>query len=256
MKDRPEVPEEEILEVVNNTKQIDFSKPFDFIRYNFLLEILYIPFYLLAFIFVGGSALYFGLRVKNRRNRKILREQGCIVISNHCHYFDTVFTSWLIFPRRLYITVVQRNYEVPIVRAILRIFRAMPIPTSPVGFKMITKPIGDALKKGHHVMFLPEGELVVMSQTIHRFRPGAFYQSYIHQVPIVPFVYLLKKRLFFGRDIGGAGAQFTQVIGEPIYPPKLIDGERFPKKELDEFAERAASWMEHTIADYQQTRGV
>lgn len=250
MKERPEIPAEKIIEVRNNTKKIDFSKPYLFIRTGLLYDLLLIPFWFLALFFVGGSAVWLGLKVKGRKNLRVMKKQGCIVVSNHCHYFDTVFTSWTIFPRRLYITVVQRNFEVPAVRILLKIFRAIPIPSSPAGFKMITKPIGEALARGHNVMFLPEGELVVMSQTIHRFRPGAFYQSYIHQVPLVPFVHVIKKRDFFGKDIGAAGARITQVIGEAVHPPKLTGEPGFPKKELDEMADTVAGWMERTIAEY------
>ena len=104
-------------------------------------------------------------------------------------------------------------------------------------------------------MFLPEGELVFLSQTIHRFRPGAFYQSYIHQTPVLPFVYIIKRRKWRGKEMGPAWVKMTQVIGEPIYPPKPVEGDMFPKKELDSMAETAASWMERTIAEYHQTVG-
>ena len=206
--------------------------------------------FILAWIFCFFSARYFSLRLKGRKNLRILRDQGCIIVSNHCHYYDTVFTSYRLLPRKLFITVVQRNFEVPFVRHLLTIFRALPIPGSPAGFKMITEPLGRVLKKGHHVMFLPEGELVVNSQTIHRFRPGAFYQSYIHQVPILPFVYIIRPRRLFGRDLGPALVKFTQVVGEPIYPPKTASDGSFPKQALDDYAETVASWMEERISEY------
>ncbi len=104
-------------------------------------------------------------------------------------------------------------------------------------------------------MFLPEGDMVVNSQTIHRFRPGAFYQSYIHQVPILPFVYLLKPRMLFGKEMGPAWMKFTQVVGEPVYPPPLRDDGTFPKKELDNYAESVASWMEECISEYHAPEG-
>ncbi len=55
--------------------------------------------------------------------------------------------------------------------------------------------------------------------------------------------------------MGPAWVKMTQVIGEPIYPPKPVEGDMFPKKELDSMAETAASWMERTIAEYHQTVG-
>lgn len=255
MKERPEIPEEEIIEVKHDSKKIDFSKPYKFVYDEFWFDILTFPFYVFAIIFCFLSARFFSLRIRGRKNLRILGKKGCIVVSNHCHYFDTVFTSYRILPRRLFITVVQRNFEVPIVRRILRIFRALPIPASPVGFKMITEPIGRLLAKKNHVMFLPEGELVFMSQTIHRFRPGAFYQSYMHQAPILPFVYLLERRRLFGKEMGAAWAKFTQVIGEPFYPPPPREDGKFPKEELDIYADSVATWMEDQISVYHSRKG-
>lgn len=244
---RPEIPEEKIFEVKNNNKKIDFSKPFKIIYFDWWFHILTLPFYLLCIFFVFCSSFYFSLRVSGKKNMKILKQRGCITISNHCHYFDTVFANYVLFPMRLYISVVQRNYEVPYIRRILRFLRAFPIPGGPLGLKMITGPVGEALKRGYHVHFLPEGELVHLSQTIHRLRPGAFYQSYIHQVPLVPMVYILQRRRLFGKEMGPNWVTMRLVFGEAIYPPELVEGTEFPRKLLKEMSEKAASWMELTI---------
>ncbi len=254
MKERPEIPQEKIIEV-NNARPLDFTKPYKFIYNDWWFDILTFPAFLLAGFFCFLAARFFGLRTKGRKNLRKMRKQGCIVVSNHCHYFDSVFASYRHFPGKLFITVVQRNIEVPVARTIQRILRALPIPSSPVGFKMITGPIGEVLKKGHNVLFLPEGELVVNSQTIHRFRPGAFYQSWIHQVPIIPFVYILKRRRLFGRELAPPWLRFTQVIGEPVYPPPPTGDGSFPKNALDEYAEKVASWMEDRISEYHSTDG-
>jgi 1-acyl-sn-glycerol-3-phosphate acyltransferase len=151
---------------------------------------------------------------------------------------------------RLYISVIQRNYEVPIIRVILRIVRAFPIPASASGLKMITGCVGEALRRGYHVHFLPEGELVYLSQTIYRFRMGAFYQSYVHQTPILPMVYVFKRRRLFGRELGPNWIKMTLVFGEPMYPPALREGEKVPRKDLAQMADTAASWMERVLAEY------
>ena len=247
---RPEIPEEKIIQIQNNTKKVDFSKPFKFIYFEFWFDVLTFPFFILCFIVIFCCGLFFGFRVEGRNNKKILRKRGCITISNHCHYFDTVFAGYVLYPKRLYITVAQRNYEVPYIRRLLRLLRTFPIPASAMGFKMITKPIGKALKHGYHVHFLPEGELVHLSQTIHRFRPGAFYQSYLHQAPIVPMVYVMKRRRFFGKVMGPNWIKMKLVIGKPIFPPKLTGETGFPKEDLADMSEKAASWMEETIVNH------
>ena len=115
-----------------------------------------------------------------------------------------------------------------------------------MGLRMITDPIGEALRRGHHVHFLPEGDLVYLSQTIYRFRLGAFYQSYLHQAPVLPMVYVFRRRRFFRKELGPNWVKMTLVFGEPIYPPKLREDTKFPIEDLERMSEAAASWMERT----------
>jgi len=254
IKERPEIPEEKIIKIKRNTKKIDFTRPYTFIYFDPWFHYLTLPFFLMAIFLATLCRFFFGLRIEGARNKEILRERGCITISNHCHYFDTVFAGLSLFPMRLYVSVIQRNYEVPIIRRILRIVRAFPIPASPSGLKMITGPVGEALRRGYHVHFLPEGDLVFLSQTIYRFRLGAFYQSYFHQAPILPMVYVFKRRRIFGRELGPNWIQMTLVFGDPIYPPALRKDKKTPRDDLARMAEKAAAWMERTLADHHPER--
>ena len=174
------------------------------------------------------------------------------MVSNHRHYFDTVLTSVVRFPRKLYVSVAQRNFEVPIARRVLRLTYAFPIPSRRAGLKMITPVIGKALALKRHILFLPEGDLVHLSQTIYRFRLGAFQQAYYHQVPIIPQVYVLKRRVLFGKTMGPNWVKMICVYGDPILPPPTSEDGKVPKKALQEIAETVANWMESTIAAYQE----
>lgn len=247
--DRPEIPEEQIIEV-NNSKKIDFSKPYKFIYFEWWFHLLTLPFYAFCYILVWLCGRFFGLKVKKSKEvRKLLRKQGCLIVSNHCHFFDTVFANMIFSPQRIYVSVVQRNFEVPGVRILLRMLRAFPIPSSSIGFKMITPPVGEALRRGHHVLFLPEGNLVHLSQTIYRFKPGAFHQAYIHQTPIVPIVYIQKRRHFFGKEMPKNWIKMICVFGRAYYPPAKKEEETLPREELKEMSNSVAKWMEDTIAE-------
>jgi 1-acyl-sn-glycerol-3-phosphate acyltransferase len=92
-------------------------------------------------------ARFLDLTIEGKENLKIMKKQGCIVISNHCHYFDTVFANVFIYPEVMHTSVAQRNFEVPIIRRILRIIRCFPIPARKDGLEMIRKPVGEALKR-------------------------------------------------------------------------------------------------------------
>lgn len=245
--ERPEIPKDKIIQV-NNKYRIDFDKPFKFIYMDWWYEILVIIPFLISYIVTLFVAAFYGLRIKGRKNLKIMRKQGCITISNHCHYFDTVFANFVVLPRALHTAVAQRNFEVPYARRLLRIHRAFPIPANGRGLEMIKEPVGEALRKKHHIHFLPEGDLIVGSQTIHRFKLGAFMLSYWHQAPIIPIVYVIKRRKWRGKEMSSKWLKFTQVIGEPLFPPPLRDDGTLPAEEIEAMADRAATWMEDTIA--------
>jgi len=244
------IPKEKIIPVTNDIKKIDFTKKYTLIYFNWWYELLIRPFYYFCYFLTFLCACYYRLRVTGRENKRILRKRGCIVIANHCHYFDTVFANYTLFPHRLYTAVAQRNFEVPIARRILRYLRAFPIPKTTAGLKIITKPIGEVLRRGHHVLIMPEGDLCLMSQEIFRFKPGAFYMACHYQVPILPIVYVLTHRLKNG-DVSKRPI-FHQVIGEPLIPPPLTPDGNAPIEELDKLMTRAAQWMEDTIAFYQK----
>jgi len=241
------IPKEKIIVVKRNTKKIDFTRKYKFIYFDWWFELLISPFFLICYALTALCAVYFSLRVTGREHLRILREKGCIVISNHCHFLDTVFANYTIFPQRLYTSVVQRNFEVPIIRRILRYLRAFPIPNSALGFKMIANPVGEALRRGHHVLILPEGDLCYLSQEIFQFKQGAFYMAYYHQAPILPIVYVLTKRIKNGVEKNPHRPRIHQVIGAPMYPPPPNPDRSFPKKELNEMMDKAAQWMEDTI---------
>lgn len=249
---RPEIPEEKIIQV-NTTRKIDFQKPYQFIYHQWWYNIISFLFCFLVVVLFGLAALFFyGLKIVDRKKvRKLMRRKGCIVVSNHCHYLDTLYASVVLYPRRMNISVVQRNFEVPIVKTLLWLVRCFPIPASSSGLKMITKPVGESLRRKQHVLFMPEGNMVVFSQTIYRFRLGAFQQSYIHQAPLVPMVYVLKRRRIFGKEMPEGWVKMILIYGDPVMPPPLRDDIESTKEELQGMADQVAGWMENTIQAYQ-----
>lgn len=254
---RRQIPAEMIIPVTLNKKKIDFAKPYNFIYFDWWFNVLVLPIFLFFYPLAVLCALHYRLKVSGKENLKILREKGCILIANHCHYFDTIFVSYKLFPRHVYTAVAQRNYEIPYVRRILRFFRAFPIPKGPQGLKKIIKPVGEALRRGHHVLIMPEGDLCLMSQEIFTFKPGAFYLSYYHQAPILPIVYVLASADKKDAAPTPGRLRFHQIIGPPIYPPPRSadadtdEDEDTHQAALDAMMDQAAQWMEDTIARYQ-----
>ena len=250
-KERREIPRGKLFVVTSNTKKIDFDKKFNFLYFDWWFQLIDMPVLIFLWVVAALFALYMGLRVTHREHMQILRQRGCILVSNHCHYFDTVFAGFVLFPMHLYISVAQRNFEVPIVRRLLRLVRGFPIPARKDGFEKIRMSVGEALRRGHHVLFLPEGDLVFLSQEIYRFRSGAFRMAYLNQAPILPMVYVLRPRRIFGRKQSPNWPQMQLVFGEPIMPPPLTQDGTLPMEAIHVMMDRVADWMEETIATYQ-----
>jgi 1-acyl-sn-glycerol-3-phosphate acyltransferase len=251
--ERPEIPAEEIIEV-NNSKPIDFQKPYRFIYTQWWFLLLSVPFTFLSIVLMSlCSVFFYGLKVVGRKKvRKLMRKKGCIVMSNHCHYLDTAYASVILWPKRLYISVVQQNFEVPIARTLLWLVNCFPIPASASGLKMITSSVGSVLKRKKHVLFMPEGNLVYLSQKIYRLRLGGFQQAYYHQAPLIPIVYVLKRRRIFGKEMPKHWVKMICVFGDPVIPPPLREDQEAPKEELQKMADHVANWMETTILSYQE----
>jgi len=251
-KERKEIQEEQIIQV-KNTKKINFQKPYKFIYTQWWFNLFGVPFCILVVILSYLISFFFlGLKIVGRKKvRKLMRKNGCVLVSNHCHYFDTVYAGVHLWPKRVHISVAQRNLEVPIVRTILRLVYAFPIPSSATGLKMITKSIGNILRKKQHVLFLPEGNLIHLNQTIYRFRLGAFQQSYIHQAPLIPMVYVLKRRSLFGNELPKNWVKMICIYGDPVMPAPIHEDDSVIKKGLRETADQVADWMENTIQTYQ-----
>ena len=159
----------------------------------------------------------------------------------------------ILWPKRLYISVVQRNFEVPIARTALWLVNCFPIPASASGLKMITSSVGSVLKRKKHVLFMPEGNLVYLSQKIYRFRLGGFQQAYYHQAPLVPIVYVLKRRKIFGKEMSKHWVKMICVFGDPVLPPPLRDDQELPKRNCKIWLMRLrAGWkaqFKHTRPD-------
>ncbi len=76
-------------------------------------------------------------------------------------------------------------------------------------------------------------------------------QSYFHQAPLIPIVYVLKRRRLFGKLMPKHWIKMICVFGDPVMPPPLKEGEAIPREELQKMSDHVSNWMESTIQTYQ-----
>ena len=187
-----------------------------------------------------------------------LNGKGFISISNHCHFLDSVLTGTTLRKRTIWFSSMQRNFEIPYVRHILRILKVFPIPKSPLGLMQILKPVEKALEEANVIHFYPESEMWHMHQGIGMFQHGAFYLAHKANCPVVPLVHLFKPRKVLGVQISKNLLNVTTVIGEPIFPdnPCNISNSQVDLESVKIMVENAHAWMVNEMAAYKAQNNI
>ena len=190
--------------ITKRTRIINFTIPFVFL--SNLLRILAIP-----LLFIINRA-FLGLKIKGIKNLKSLRRRGAITVANHVHNMDATFVSIGTFPRNMNFSSLKSNFEIPVVRWIVRILGGFPIPENTAGMMKFTKDIGKALKKGRLIHFYPEAALWPYHKKLRPFKNGAFRFAVQFDAPVLPSIIVFKER-----KLRKHAARL--IILEPIEPP-------------------------------------
>ena len=117
----------------------------------------------------------------------------------------------------MYYLTLSSNFEIPLIRHIIRIFGAIPISESLSAKQETRNAMNCALQKGNFVQIYPEGILRPYYPALRPFRSGAFHMAYINNKPILPAVitYRTPKGL---RKLLKKKPCLQLNILEPIYP--------------------------------------
>lgn len=138
--------------------------------------------------------LFTGLRVKGRKNYKLVKKKGCILISNHINPGDAFFTGWTLMGRRVYITSLQSNLGLPFgFGKLIRIMGAVPIPEEKKQIPRFRKQFLEELERKRKILVYPEAALIPFCDHIRPFKKGAFRLALVEDTPILPIVYTYRK---------------------------------------------------------------
>lgn len=186
------------------------------IIFNFFSKIVLFIIVLLASIV---DKIFLGYKIINKKK---LISTGCISISNHIHNLDCTMIGILYYPRRLYYPTVQNNFKIPVVRWLIRLLCAVPIPSSDNLKSKFYNEINLLLKNNKIVHMYPEGSLWPYYEKVRTFKYGAFKMAVDSNVPIEPIkfifvepygIYKLYKK---SKCIHG-------VVLDPIYPNNKLE---------------------------------
>lgn len=174
-------------------------------------------FYLIALPVLSiGSRLAFGLKIIGKRNLRYIKG-GAVTVTNHVHVLDSPMVACTLFPRKPLFASLQSNFEIPVVRRLVRILGGVPIPESPKALGAFMEAMRAQLKKGRIVHFYPEASLWPWHDELRPFKNGAFHLAVKSGVPVVPMVFTYRKPGWLMSKLRKKPL-LTLRIGEPEYP--------------------------------------
>ena len=205
--------------------KFEITEDYKFVHDNFLFNtcsnLLYMIAYpLLTFI----NKFFFGFKIEGKENIENI-DTGKITVSNHIHPMDCTMVGLGNFPNKTFYTSLETNFKIPVVRRIIKLLNAIPIPKDIKYTKKFMESIDTLLQNKKTIHFYPEGSLWPYHDKIRHFKNGAFDFAVRNNVPIVPMVFKYSKPNYISNLIKSK-PDIKLVILEPVYPNKLL-----PKKE-------------------------
>lgn len=196
---------------INVTKNYSFiPKGFIFRFCSFLLSCIAYP---ILYVF---NRFIFGFHISGKENLKTI-SSGKITISNHIHAMDCTMAAIANFPDKTFFPTLTSNFGIPMVRHIIRLLHAIPIPEHLDAKIAFTRTIDSLLEKNETIHFYPEGSLWPYHSSIRHFKTGAFRFAVENNVPIVPMVFQLKSPTGYLKYIKKNPCIHLCIL-PPIYP--------------------------------------
>lgn len=191
----------------SNYKYINDGKIF-----SFFSNLLY---YGLAFpVLTVLNKIVYDLKIEGKENIKNLKT-GAISVSNHVLILDCSMIGLAFGLKKVYFTTREGSFKIPFVRKLIKLLRAVPIPTKLKDEEYFIKGINKALQDGKIIHFYPEKALWPYYEKIRNFKNGAFNFAIKNDVPVIPIV--IKFRNPKGiRQIFKKKKDVTLKILEPI----------------------------------------
>lgn len=197
----------------------DVNPNYDFVPkaklFRLISAILYLVFGPILFIY---NKITLGFSIKGRKKLKKVKG-GKITVSNHVHPMDCTMNAIVNMPHKTYFPTIKENFQIPIIRDLIKILNAIPIPEKMEAKKQFVKEINELLQKGKTVHFYPEAAMHPYCKRLRNFKKGAFELAVENNVPVVPFVYTFKEPTGLYRIWKDKPCITVQVL-DPVYPKK------------------------------------
>ena len=201
--------------------KFEINDEFTFVNDNLIFNTFSNLLYMIAYpLLLIINKFLFGFKIEGRENLENI-DSGKITISNHVHPMDCTMVGLANVPNKTFFTSLETNFKIPIVRKIIKLLNAVPIPQNIKYTKKFVKSIDELIKNNKTVHFYPECSLWPHYEKIRHFKNGAFDFAVRNNVPIVPMVIKFNKPKKINNFIK-TRTTITLIIQKPIYPNKLL----------------------------------
>lgn len=220
-----EEPTENVMEVWHPLK-FNVNEKYKYVPTNIFFKIIsWIVYYIIAVPILSIILkLIYDLKIEGKENIKNL-QGSAITVSNHVLVLDCAMVGLAVCgKKKIFYTTQSESFQIPFVRKLIKLLRAIPIPKGVKNKERMVKEISNLLKDNKFVHFYPEAILYPYCNKIRHFKNGAFDLAIKNDVPVVPIV--IKFRQPKGiRKILKRKKDVTLKILEPIYFENILKEE-------------------------------
>lgn len=198
--------------------EFNIDEKYEYVSKNKLFQICSdFLYYIIAFpILTIFTKIVYGLKIEGKEKIRNIKD-GAISVSNHVLILDCAMVGLSAGRKKIYYTTTEDSFKIPLVRKLIKLLRAMPIPTKIKDKEKLIKNINELLRNKNIVHFYPERALFPYYTKIRNFKNGAFTLAVKNNVPIIPMVFTfrepkgIRKKIKTKKDV-------TLTILDPIYP--------------------------------------
>lgn len=230
--------------------EFNIDEKYEYVSKNKLFQICSdFLYYIIAFpILTIFTKIVYDLKIEGKEKIRNIKD-GAISVSNHVLILDCAMVGLSAGRKKIYYTTIQDSFKIPLVRKLIKLLRAMPIPTKIKDKENLIKNINELVKNKNIIHFYPERALFPYYTKIRNFKNGAFTLAVKNNVPIIPMVFTfrepkgIRKKIKTKKDV-------TLTILDPVYPS--TDGNNIKKKTEELKQEVYAKMQEINSRKYKQ----
>lgn len=183
---------------------------------------------------VGILKFFRGVKYIGKKNaRKLPKNQGFFIYTNHAGVFDVVLSYFLAWPKRAQAVGYSEALANPFTHFLVPLCGFIPLPTDihdMPKFVHAVKYYVEDLRQG--VVIYPEAHLWPTYTGIRNFKRQSFRYPVELDKPVLPAFFARRKRKGLWKLF--KKPRITVIVGDPIYPDKTLSRKEAIQKLGDE----------------------